>query len=63
MATKNKKTLVTRSNLTFEACEKLAAGLSDEHGTSFALRASPRRYTYWLNADGRWTFKYVEASR
>lgn len=61
MATKNEKTMVTRSNLTFEACEKLAAGLSDAHGTNFALRASTRRYTYWLNADGRWTFKYVEA--
>ena len=61
MATKNTKTLVTRSNLTFEGCEALATELSNRYGTSFALRASTRRYTYWLNADGRWTFKYVEA--
>lgn len=61
MATKNKKTLVTRSNLTFEACEKLAARLSDDSGSRFALRASVGRYTYWLEADGSWTFRYVEA--
>lgn len=53
--------LITLRNQTFEACEAKAAELSNRYGTRFALRATSRRYTYWLNANGTWTFKYVEA--
>ena len=51
---------ITVVDLTFAECEMMA---DDRKGERFALRISPRRFTYYLEIDGTWTFRFVEVTR